>query len=287
MQEPLFTGVCTALVTPSLHDEVNLPMLRMLITRQETAGIHAITLFGTTGESATLTDAEKHTIMVCAREQSDAILLAGTGSNSTAHAVELAMQAEKDGADGLLVVSPYYNKANNDGLVAHYAAIAQSVKIPVILYNVPSRTGLEIPVSVYRKLSEIPNIIGVKETTGNLTKLTQIANACPKDFYVWCGSDELSTAYLAMGAKGCISVLSNIAPEDTADLINAGLDGDFDTAFSLQCSLAPLIDYLFCEVNPIPVKALLQEIGLDCGKCRLPLCDLTPAGREKMQKLFP
>lgn len=287
MKKPVFTGVCTALVTPFFGEKVNLPMMRMLLARQEEAGIPAVVLFGTTGESPTLTDDEKHAITVTAKEHTDMTVIAGTGSNSTKHAVELSIRAEKDGADALLVVSPYYNKATKDGLIAHYKAIADAVSIPIILYNVPSRTGVDIPVSVYAELSKLPNIVGVKETTGNLRKLTEIALKCPKDFYVWCGADELTTPYIAMGAKGSVSVLSNVAPEDTTDMVDAALDGDFDTAFSLQCATSPLVDYLFCEVNPIPVKALLREMGYDCGGCRLPLCELSKAGRDTLNQLFP
>ena len=184
MKNPQFTGVCTALVTPFLDGKVNYPMLDMLLRRQMDAGISAVVVAGTTGEAPTLSDDEKRELIQRAKDYAgDAcVIIAGTGSNSTEHAIALSKDAEDAGADGLLVVSPYYNKTTPDGLVAHYTAIAHSVSIPVILYNVPSRTGVDIPVSVYRRLSAIPNIVGVKEAASDITKITRIRKECPKDF---------------------------------------------------------------------------------------------------------
>ena len=274
MNHPFFTGVCTALVTPFLKDSVNYPMLEQLLRRQYDAGIRALVICGTTGESATLTDEEKLTMFRYAKKSGpeDLRIIAGTGSNSTAHAIALSQAAQDAGADGLLVVSPYYNKATPEGLYLHYAAIASSVQIPVILYNVPSRTGVDIPVEVYRRLSQIPNIAGVKEASSDIRKIARIRSQCPDHFTVWCGNDDLAVAAMALGAKGLISVVSNIEPEITGSMIGAALDGDFDTATALQLSLLPLIDALFQEVNPIPVKAAMAMIGYDCGGCRMPLC---------------
>ena len=274
MNHPFFSGVCTALVTPFLKDTVNYPMLEQLLRRQYDAGIRALVICGTTGESATLTDEEKLTMFRYAKKSGpeDLRIIAGTGSNSTAHAIALSQAAQDAGADGLLVVSPYYNKATPEGLYLHYAAIASSVQIPVILYNVPSRTGVDIPVEVYRRLSQIPNIAGVKEASSDIRKLARIRSQCPDHFTVWCGNDDLAVAAMALGAKGLISVVSNIEPEITGSMIGAALDGDFDTATALQLSLLPLIDALFQEVNPIPVKAAMAIIGYDCGSCRMPLC---------------
>ena len=274
MKHPLFSGVCTALVTPFLKDTVNYPMLEQLLRRQYDAGIRALVICGTTGESATLTDEEKLTMFRYAKKSGpeDLRIIAGTGSNSTAHAIALSQAAQDAGADGLLVVSPYYNKATPEGLYLHYAAIASSVQIPVILYNVPSRTGVDIPVEVYRRLSQIPNIAGVKEASSDIRKIARIRSQCPDHFTVWCGNDDLAVAAMALGAKGLISVVSNIEPEITGSMIGAALDGDFDTATALQLSLLPLIDALFQEVNPIPVKAAMAMIGYDCGGCRMPLC---------------
>lgn len=274
MKHPFFSGVCTALVTPFLKDTVNYPMLEQLLRRQYDAGIRALVICGTTGESATLTDEEKLTMFRYAKKSGpeDLRIIAGTGSNSTAHAIALSQAAQDAGADGLLVVSPYYNKATPEGLYLHYAAIASSVQIPVILYNVPSRTGVDIPVEVYRRLSKIPNIAGVKEASSDIRKIARIRSQCPDHFTVWCGNDDLAVAAMALGAKGLISVVSNIEPEITDSMIGAALDGDFDTATALQLSLLPLIDALFQEVNPIPVKAAMAMIGYDCGGCRMPLC---------------
>ena len=274
MNHPFFSGVCTALVTPFLKDTVNYPMLEQLLRRQYDAGIRALVICGTTGESATLTDEEKLTMFRYAKKSGpeDLRIIAGTGSNSTAHAIALSQAAQEAGADALLVVSPYYNKATPEGLYLHYAAIASSVQIPVILYNVPSRTGVDIPVEVYRRLSQIPNIAGVKEASSDIRKLARIRSQCPDHFTVWCGNDDLAVAAMALGAKGLISVVSNIEPEITGSMIGAALDGDFDTATALQLSLLPLIEALFQEVNPIPVKAAMAMIGYDCGSCRMPLC---------------
>ena len=274
MKHPFFSGVCTALVTPFLKDTVNYPMLEQLLRRQYDAGIRALVICGTTGESATLTDEEKLTMFRYAKKSGpeDLRIIAGTGSNSTAHAIALSQAAQAAGADALLVVSPYYNKATPEGLYLHYAAIASSVQIPVILYNVPSRTGVDIPVEVYRRLSKIPNIAGVKEASSDIRKIARIRSQCPDHFTVWCGNDDLAVAAMALGAKGLISVVSNIEPEITGSMIGAALDGDFDTATALQLSLLPLIDALFQEVNPIPVKAAMAMIGYDCGGCRMPLC---------------
>ena len=274
MNYPFFSGVCTALVTPFLKDSVNYPMLEQLLRRQYDAGIRAVVICGTTGESATLTDEEKLTMFRYAKKSmpEDLRIIAGTGSNSTVHAIALSQAAQEAGADALLVVSPYYNKATPEGLYLHYAAIASSVQIPVILYNVPSRTGVDIPVEVYRRLSQIPNIAGVKEASSDIRKLARIRSQCPDHFTVWCGNDDLAVAAMALGAKGLISVVSNIEPEITGSMIGAALDGDFDTATALQLSLLPLIEALFQEVNPIPVKAAMAIIGYDCGSCRMPLC---------------
>ena len=274
MKHPFFSGVCTALVTPFLKDSVNYPMLEQLLRRQYDAGIRAVVICGTTGESATLTDEEKLTMFRYAKKSmpEDLRIIAGTGSNSTVHAIALSQAAQDAGADALLVVSPYYNKATPEGLYLHYAAIASSVQIPVILYNVPSRTGVDIPVEVYRRLSQIPNIAGVKEASSDIRKLARIRSQCPDHFTVWCGNDDLAVAAMALGAKGLISVVSNIEPEITGSMIGAALDGDFDTATALQLSLLPLIEALFQEVNPIPVKAAMAMIGYDCGSCRMPLC---------------
>jgi 4-hydroxy-tetrahydrodipicolinate synthase len=213
-------------------------------------------------------------------------IICGTGSNDTAHAVQLSVAAQEAGADGVLVVSPYYNKATADGLVAHYMAIAHAVSIPVIAYNVPGRTGVDIPVSVYQRLSHIANMAGVKEASADIVKTLRIQNACGENFSVWSGNDEMAAAAMAIGAKGVISVVSNVAPEMTAAMAKAALDGDMDTAAALQRRLLPLIDALFCEVNPMPVKAALAIQGYDCGPCRLPLCDVKEDTKKLLESLL-
>lgn len=288
MKCPLFTGACTALVTPFLNGEVNFPMLERLIYRQIEAGIHAIVICGTTGEAATLTDSEKLALITRAKEyaQKDCLIIAGTGSNATEHTVQLSKAAEDAGADALLIVSPYYNKATPDGLNQHFSVAAFSVHLPVILYNVPSRTGVDIPVSVYNQLSSIPNIVGVKEASTDLSKILAIRAECPEDFYIWSGNDDLTVPILSLGGKGVISVLSNLYPELTQAMAVAALDGDFDTAAALQIEFQPLIRALFSQVNPIPVKAAMKMIGFDCGPCRLPLTPMSPGNYEKLKKLL-
>lgn len=288
MKKPLFTGACTALVTPFINGEVNYPMLEQLLRRQIDAGIKAIVLCGTTGESPTLSDAEKLEIFRRAKKftGSDCIIIAGTGSNSTEHAVLLSKAAEETGVDALLVVSPYYNKATPDGLYAHYSTIANAVHIPIIAYNVPSRTGVDIPVSVYQRLAQIPKMAGVKEASTDISKVARIKAQCPSDFAVWSGNDDQTVPVMSLGGLGVISVLSNIAPLETQAMAQAALDGDFDTAAALQIQLLPLIELLFCEVNPIPVKAAMKLIGYDCGECRMPLTALSNINWKRLETYF-
>lgn len=288
MRKPIFTGACTALVTPFLDGNVNYPMMEQLVKRQIDAGIPAVVVAGTTGESPTLTDSEKITLFRRCKEYADGkcLIIAGTGSNSTAHSIDLSIAAEEAGADALLVVSPYYNKATPNGIVLHYLAICHAVSIPVIIYNVPSRTGLDIPVSAYQQLSKIPNIAGVKEANPDITKITKIRNACGYDFPIWTGNDDQIVPVMSLGGTGVISVLSNVLPEETVAMCHAALNGDFDTAADLQCRILPLIEALFCEVNPIPVKAAMREIGFDCGDCRLPLSNITSNNLEKLRNLL-
>ena len=288
MKQTLFTGACTALVTPFVNGQINNAMLEKLLARQLDAGIKAIVLAGTTGEAPTLSDQEKLELFHRAKTfvGNDCLIIAGTGSNSTAHAVDLSLAAEKVGADALLIVSPYYNKATSDGLIAHYSAIAEAVSIPMILYNVPGRTGMDIPISVYHRLSRIPKIAGVKEASRDIVKVTGIKNACQPGFSVWSGNDDMAVPVISLGGSGLISVLSNVCPQEVAAMVNAALDGDMDTATALQLELQPLCDLLFCEVNPIPVKEAMKHIGFDCGECRLPLCRLSKENQKRMNEFF-
>ena len=284
MKSPLFTGGCTALVTPFQNGKLNLAMLETLLNRQMEAGIGAVVVCGTTGEAPTLSDAEKITIFHRTKDfcGSGCTVIAGTGSNDTRHAVALSRAAEDSGADALLVVTPYYNKATPDGLYAHYSAVAAAVHIPVILYNVPSRTGVDIPVSVYQKLSEIPNVAGVKEASTDLGKILSIRAECPSNFIVWSGNDDLTVPVMSLGGQGVISVAANVAPMQVQVMAQAALAGDFDTASAIQIELLPLIRLLFSAVNPIPVKAAMELLGYDCGPCRLPLSSLPD---ETLRKL--
>lgn len=288
MNKPLFTGVCTALVTPFLNDQINFPMLQILLSRQITAGVDAVVLAGTTGESPTLTDQEKMELFRKGTEfaEDNIQIIAGTGSNDTHHAVELSIQAQEIGVDALLVVSPYYNKATSNGLIAHYRAISDAVSIPVIVYNVPSRTGVDIPVSVYEELSRIPNIAGVKEASTDIGKHLQIRARCPESFCLWAGNDHMTVPVISLGGQGVISVISNLFPEQMNMMTYAALNADFKIASELQRSMLPWTDFLGCEVNPIPVKAAMKELGFDCGDVRLPLTSLSPASRTILEKLM-
>lgn len=288
MKNALFTGVCTALVTPFLGNEVNYPMMEQLLKRQMDAGIPAVVICGTTGESPTLSDSEKLELFRRAKKYAGdrCLIIAGTGSNNTEHTVALSKAAEAVGVDALLVVSPYYNKATPEGLVTHYSAVATSVHIPIIAYNVPSRTGVDMPVSVYQCLAQLPNLAGVKEASTDISKIPKIRAACPDHFTVWSGNDDQTAAVISLGGCGIISVLSNILPVETLALAQAALDGDFDTAADLQIRLLPLTEALFAEVNPIPVKAALKLHGYDCGDCRLPLTTASAATVKKLKKLL-
>lgn len=287
MKKLLFTGVCTALVTPFLEDKVNYPMLEQLLRRQIDAGIRSIVICGTTGEAPTLSDNEKLELFRRAKAYvgSDCRIIAGTGSNCTSHAAALSCAAEQEGVDALLIVSPYYNKATPEGLIAHYMTIAHTVSIPIIIYNVPTRTAVDIPVSVCQRLSPIPNIVGIKEAARDITKVTKLCRCC-KDFTVWTGNDDLIVPAISVGAKGVVSVLSNLMPVETASMTQAALAGDWDTAATLQQKLQPLVELLFCEPNPIPLKAAMRHIGYDCGECRLPLTGLSTENKKRLRDYF-
>lgn len=288
MKTPFFTGVCTAMVTPFLEGKVNYPMAEQLLRRQMEAGIKTVVMGGTTGEAPTLSDGEKLELFRRARQYTGnrCKIIAGTGSNDTAHAVALSMAAEETGVDGLLVVTPYYNKATPQGLLAHYLAISQAVTIPIIIYNVPSRTCVDISVDVCSQLAQLPNIVGIKEASTDITKVTRLKIACGGDFSVWSGNDDLTVPTIALGGQGVISVASNVAPAEMSAMTEAALAGDFDTAADLQQQLQQLHDLMFCEVNPIPVKAALKCIGFDCGGCRLPLCSLSDANQRRIASYF-
>lgn len=286
MKRPLFTGLCTALVTPFLGEEVNYPMLEVLIRRQIAAGAEAIVLAGTTGESSTLTEAEKLEIFRrgVAAAEGDCKIIAGTGSNNTAAAVRLSRQAQQIGADGLLVVTPYYNKATQPGLVKHYRTIAEAVDLPIIAYNVPSRTGVDISVNACRELARVPNIVGLKEACGDISKVARIIADCGSELPVYSGNDDQTVPIMALGGQGVISVASNVVPLRMNAMVTAAKQGDYVLAAAIQHQLLPLMELLFCQVNPIPVKAAMQMTMLDVGACRMPLDSLTEENAAKLRR---
>lgn len=273
MKKPVFLGLCTALVTPFVGEEVNYPMLDVLIRRQIDAGVRCIVIAGTTGESPTLTLDEKltlfHRSVEAARGQ--CAILAGTGGNNTKAAVALSKLAATTGVDGLLVVTPYYNKSTPTGLVKHYASIADAVDLPVIAYNVPSRTGVDISCAVCRELAKIPNIAGIKEAGGDISKVLRIITECGADLPVYSGNDDQTVAMMSLGAMGVISVASNVAPKQMNTMVTAAWEGNYDLASLYQRRLLPLTDLMFMEVNPIPVKAAMHHMGFCENVIRLPL----------------
>lgn len=285
MKTPLFTGSSVAIVTPMHADgSVNYEKLSQLIELQIQGGTSAITICGTTGESATLKDPEYIAVIAhCVKAVAGRIkVIAGTGSNETNHAVYLSQEAQKAGADGLLLVTPYYNKCSPKGLVRHYMTVADSVQIPAIVYNVPSRTGVSMGVDIYRQLSEHPLINGVKEASGNTELVLRTMAACGDDFNIWSGNDTQIVPLMAMGCKGVISVLANICPSATAELAGACLQGDYQKAAAMQIRYMELIDALFCEVNPIPVKTALNLMGMEVGPLRMPLCEMEDAAKARL-----
>ena len=285
MKRPVFTGLCTALVTPFRGDGVNYEMLEALIERQIRSGADAIVLAGTTGESPTLTDAEKLEIFrvgvntAAGRTK----IIAGTGSNSTAKAVDLSAKAARMGVDAILAVTPYYNKSTQPGLIQYYTAVAAASGLPVVAYNVPSRTGVDIRVDTCRKLAEIPGIAGIKEASGDISKIGRILSACGDALPVYSGNDDQTVPIMALGGAGVISVASNVVPKSMKELTNACLAGEYPKAAAIQRKLLKLMDLMFCQVNPIPVKAAMERMGFDCGSCRLPLDDLPDADVQKLR----
>ena len=279
MKKEIFRGAGVAIITPFTETGVNYNELGRIIEDQIAGGTDAIVITGTTGESATMTDAEhREAIRYTVEKVGGRIpVVAGTGSNETSYAIELSQYAEKVGADALLLVTPYYNKCTQNGLVAHYTKIADSVGIPAILYNVPSRTGVGIKTETYAKLSQHPRIVGVKEASGDLSAILRLRAATGDDFAVYSGNDDQIVPILSLGGSGVISVLSNVAPRVAHDICQHYFDGDVRTATKMQIDYTDLIDALFCEVNPIPVKTAMRRLGYDAGALRMPLSEMEPA----------
>lgn len=286
MKKPIFRGAGVAIITPYTEDGVNFPELGRIIEDQIEKGTDAVVITGTTGESATMTDEEHRATIKFAVDQVKGRIpvIAGTGSNETAYAVELSQYAEEVGADAVLVVTPYYNKCTQRGLLAHYMAIADAINIPIVLYDVPSRTGVGITTETYVKLAKHPNIVAVKEANGDLSKILRLRAAVGDDLVVYSGNDDQIVPILSLGGQGVISVLSNVAPQETHDICQAYFDGDTEKAMKLQIQYTDLIDALFCEVNPIPVKVAMRKIGYAAGPLRMPLCEMEPEHEQQLEK---
>ena len=276
MSNEKFKGAGVAIVTPFTEDGVNFDELGRIIEDQITGGTDSIVITGTSGESATMSDEEHRAAIKYAVDKVAGRIpvIAGTGSNETAYAVELSKYAESVGADALLVVTPYYNKATQKGLIKHFTTIADSVNVPIVLYNVPSRTGVNITVSTFKELSQHPNIKAVKAASGNMSQIMRVRAACGDDLDIYSGNDDQIVPILSLGGKGVISVLSNIAPKETHDMCQLYFDGRVEESMKMQLDYADLIDALFIEVNPIPVKTAMRLMGYNAGPLRMPLCDM-------------
>ncbi len=283
----MFKGSGVALITPfDENNNVNYDVLSKLIDFQIENDTDAIIICGTTGESSTLSLEEKKEVIKFTVEKTKKRIpvIAGTGSNSTSDAIYISKYAQSVGADGLLLVTPYYNKCTQDGLYLHYEAIAKNVNIPIILYNVPSRTGVNIETETLTKLSKIDNIVGIKEASSNISQIASIFSKVRNDFLVYSGNDDQILPILSLGGAGIISVLANIFPKDTHKICENFFEGNIDEARKLQLKYFDVIKGLFCEVNPIPVKEALNYLGYNVGKCRLPLCDMKKENKEYLLK---
>ena len=285
MKKPIFRGAGVAIITPYTEDGINFDELGRIIDDQIKNHTDAIIITGTTGESATMSDAEHRAAIKFAVDhvKGRVPVIAGTGSNETSYAVELSQYAESVGADALLVVTPYYNKCTQKGLIAHYTAIADAVNIPIILYDVPSRTGVAIATSTYVELAKHPNIVAVKEANGDLSKILRLRAAVGDDLVLYSGNDDQIVPILSLGGQGVISVLSNVAPQQTQDMCQAFFDGDTKKAEKMQVEYADLIDALFCEVNPIPVKVAMRKLGYAAGPLRMPLSEMEPQHEKQLE----
>lgn len=285
MKNTIFTGSGVAIVTPMNKDgSINYEEFGKLIEFQIQNNTDAIIACGTTGESATMSHEEHCDVIKYAVDKVNkrVPVIAGTGSNDTAYAVELSKAAEQLGADALLIVTPYYNKASQKGLIKHYLTIADSVNLPIILYNVPSRTGCAFQVDTYKELAKHKNICAIKEANGSISSVAETLAACGNDIDIYSGNDDQTVPIMSLGGKGVISVFANVMPQEMHDITAAALQGDFKKASELQLKYLELMNTLFIDVNPIPVKEALNLMGFDCGECRMPLCDMSDANKEKL-----
>ncbi len=281
----MFEGILTALVTPFRDGEVDEPALRALVERQIEAGVNGVVPCGSTGESATLSHTEHRRVVEIVVEAAAGriAVVAGAGSNSTREAVELTAHARDAGADGALLLSPYYNKPTQEGIYRHYAAIARETRFPLVVYNIPGRTASNIAPETLARLAHLEHIVGVKESSGDLDQIAHVVAMSPSDFAVVSGDDSLTLPLMSVGGKGVISTTANVVPERMRELVEAWNAGDPQRARQIHFQLLPLFDLLFCETNPIPVKAALELMGLIGGEIRLPLTPLGEANRERLQ----
>lgn len=280
----IFTGAAVAIVTPFRNGQVDYESLAALIERQIENSTDAIVICGTTGESSTLTDEEhKECIRFCVEKTAGRVpVIAGTGSNDTDYAIALSKYACEVGADALLIVTPYYNKATPKGLIKHFTAIADATNKPIILYNVPSRTGVNISLPVYKELAKHDRIVAAKEASGNISAVAALAEACGNSLDIYSGNDDQIVPILSLGGKGVISVLSNVVPKDTHDIVALWNEGKTKESLALQLKYLDLINALFCEVNPVPVKTAMGLMGLCADEMRLPLCEMEENNKERL-----
>ena len=288
MKKTIFKGCGTAIATPFTENGVNFEEFGKLLEDQIANEVDAIIVCGTTGESATMSEEEKKEVIKFAIDKINkrTKVVIGTGSNNTTSAIKMSKYAEEAGADALLVVTPYYNKTTQKGLVAHYKAIAESVSLPIIMYSVPSRTGVNITPETCLELSKIENIVAIKEASGNISQVAKIASLCRDNLDIYSGNDDQVIPLLSLGGKGVISVLSNVMPKYTHEMVHKYLDGDVKEACKMQLDVLDLIDALFCEVNPIPVKYALNLMGYNFGKPRMPLIELSDSNKEKLEEIM-
>lgn len=286
MKKILFTGCGTAIATPFDENGVNTTEFKKLIEFQIQEGADSIIVCGTTGEASTMTEEEKIAAIKTAVETSNGRIpiIAGSGGNNTTQAIKMSKLAQSLGVDGLLIVTPYYNKTTQAGLVEHYKTIASEVDLPIIVYNVPGRTGVNITPQTCLELSKINNIVAIKEASGNLSQVAEIANLCGNNLTIYSGNDDQILPVLSLGGKGVISVLSNIEPKTTHNMVKYFLDGKIEKATELQIKAIPLIKALFSEVNPIPIKEALNIVGYNYGIPRLPLVKMTDSGKAMLEK---
>ena len=291
MKNTIFTGMATAIVTPMTETGIDYEALGRFIEFQIEQGINAIVVMGTTGENATIEpEDQKEVIRFTVEKVAKRVpVIAGTGTNNTAHVLHNTKNACEVGADAILVVTPYYNKATQNGLIRHFTAVADASTVPVILYNVPGRTGCALQPKTVAKLAEHPNIVGLKEATGNMSQMVELMHLCGDKIDIYSGEDALTVPMMAMGGKGTISVLSNVVPAQSVAMTDACIAGDYKTAAAMQCKLLPLINALFSEVNPIPAKAAVSAMGFGEEHLRMPLTPMEDSTRavlfEEMRKL--